>query len=316
MTKINVCVELITPAKAEKWLKNTEEACAADIPLDGKGETFKQRARSPSTIRKYVHTYMRGEWHPDTVEPIKLAIYKGLEVVLDGQHRLAALIEFGRPLNMWVARGVPFSAFSYLDQGAARTMGDILTQKGWKDPALFATIGRLMWREDKGGDPRVNTHKTQVPEAVMAHYLSPKQTTLYALHEKFGYAARKSVADNGPGAHRPGLLYCFIRAYQIDKELALAVAHYLSDPDKYDAPHPVWCDWVKMMRAKVLDLKVVITGQHQAQSNASLCNLILAAFPIAWNVNRAGAKKWGGREGLRKQLENASMKGGQFIAMQ
>lgn len=316
MSKISVGLETITPVKAAGWLKNTEAACAADIPLDGKGETFKQRVLSPGTVRKYLHTFMRSEWNADTVEAIKLSTWKGLEIILDGQHRLTAVVEYGKPVQMWVAHGVPLPAFSYIDQGAARSAGDILTQKGWKEAALFATVGRLMWREDKGGDPRVNTHKTQVTEAVIAHYISPKQRDLYAKHEMFTHATRRAVADNGPGAHRPGLMYSLMRAYDIDPKLALAVAQYLSDTDKNTAPHPVWCDWVKMMRSKVGDLKALVTGQHQAQSNASLCNLILAAFPIAWNVNRAGAKKWGGREGLRKQLENVSMKGGQFIAMQ
>jgi len=77
----------------------------------------------PRVVAKYASDMTEGRW-VDTHEPIAMSVDGNL---IDGQHRLAAVIESGRPQYFWVAiydtqqtaRGLP------IDCGAVRTTADI-----------------------------------------------------------------------------------------------------------------------------------------------------------------------------------------------
>ena len=53
--------------------------------------------------------------------------------VLDGQHRLAAIIKSGVTIRMIVVSGLPDSVYSTIDTGRKRTAGDTLAVKGIKN---------------------------------------------------------------------------------------------------------------------------------------------------------------------------------------
>lgn len=66
--------------------------------------------------------------------------------LLDGQHRLFAIIEFGAPVQITIATGAPESAFETIDTGRTRSAGDILGMAGYLNGGLSAAAAGMIWR--------------------------------------------------------------------------------------------------------------------------------------------------------------------------
>lgn len=119
--------ETITPRKAEELLKlNTHN-----------------RTLRPRRVMQYARTMERGEWDPDTARLTPIAI-NGRELVT-GQHRLAAVIEAGKPVKMFVARGVPRRVRDTIDTGMALTFTDQLKMDGEPYPPVLAGSIRQLY---------------------------------------------------------------------------------------------------------------------------------------------------------------------------
>src|SRR6266487_5152852 len=103
-------VQTITPDKAEELLA----ANTANRPL------------SRSTVRSFAEAMRRGDW---------LVTHQGIAfdtngVLVDGQHRLAAIIEADRPVELTVFTDVAEGTFDVLDIGKRRTAADVLAIEG------------------------------------------------------------------------------------------------------------------------------------------------------------------------------------------
>jgi hypothetical protein len=71
--------------------------------------------------------------------------------LLDGQHRLSAVVRAKVPAEFWVTEGAPFEMFRYLDGGRSRSMYDRLKISGYDDPSQLAAISRKVyaWRSEQ-----------------------------------------------------------------------------------------------------------------------------------------------------------------------
>lgn len=101
-------VQYITPDQAQAYL--SENACF-------------QRAVRRYTVKQYAAAMQRGEWKL-THQGIAIDVNGKL---IDGQHRLLAVIESGITVPMTVTTGVSATAFSVLDIGAKRDISDLLS---------------------------------------------------------------------------------------------------------------------------------------------------------------------------------------------
>lgn len=119
--KLLSCVERITPETAVKWLAKNH---AQNRPL------------RESRIRQYAADIVEGRWR---VTHQGIAFDKD-ETLLDGQHRLHAIVRAGIPCDMMVTRGLTLETFALLDQGAHRTAGDILRLPTWHVASLRCLI--------------------------------------------------------------------------------------------------------------------------------------------------------------------------------
>jgi hypothetical protein len=70
--------------------------------------------------------------------------------VLDGQHRLAALVKANVAVEFWVTEGWPRSTFRQLDGGRMRTMADRLKIEGSANPTQLAAIARQAFYWETG----------------------------------------------------------------------------------------------------------------------------------------------------------------------
>jgi hypothetical protein len=66
--------------------------------------------------------------------------------LLDGQHRMFAIIEVGLPQQMLIATGAPDEAFETIDTGRARTAADIAGMEGVSNPNIVTSAAALIWR--------------------------------------------------------------------------------------------------------------------------------------------------------------------------
>ena len=147
-------VQKINPERASDML----EANTSNRPL------------SRSTVRGFAEAMRRGEW---------LVTHQGIAfdtagTLVDGQHRLAAVIEAGVSVEMTVFTDVPTSTFDVLDTGKKRNAADVLAIEGEKSTALLAAMVRTVWQYENrpdqswsGGAAAVSNH--QIVQALEAN---------------------------------------------------------------------------------------------------------------------------------------------------
>lgn len=91
-------------------------------------------------VAKWAAEISRGAWVLNG-ESIKFATSGDL---LDGQHRLMAIVKAGRAIDTWVVFGLPDSAQDVMDGGKQRSAADVLSIGGHKSSAALAAVARLL----------------------------------------------------------------------------------------------------------------------------------------------------------------------------
>lgn len=121
-------IVMVTPALAESWLtkmgpnrplrKHDVERIAADIK--------------------------KGEWelNGETIKFLKN------DILIDGQHRLAAVVSSGKSVPMEVVTGIREKALQTIDTGRARSFSDVLFIEGGVNVRAVAATAKWLWRYD------------------------------------------------------------------------------------------------------------------------------------------------------------------------
>lgn len=125
-------VQSISPAKAAELM----EANTANRPL------------SRSVVSSFAEAMRRGDWK---VTHQGIAIDTN-GVLVDGQHRLAAIVEADVPVEMTVFTDVPADTFDVLDTGKKRNAADVLAIEGEKSTLQLASMVRTVWLYDNRPD--------------------------------------------------------------------------------------------------------------------------------------------------------------------
>ncbi len=163
-------VQTITPAKAAEMLKSN----TTNRPL------------SRPTVRAFAEAMARGDW---------MVTHQGIAfdvngVLVDGQHRLAAVIEAEVPVDMAVFTDVDDNAFDVLDTGKRRNAADVLAIEGEKSSATLAAMVRTVWMYENrpdltwsGGGAAITNH--QVVQTLALH---PKLRNFVTVGEQIAVA--------------------------------------------------------------------------------------------------------------------------------
>jgi len=120
--------------------------------------------------------------------------------LINGQHRLTALVKYGKPLEMFIAKNVPNEAFKVLDTGRTRTGGDTLRIAGHKAAYTMASACRtiLLYRSGRF-DLRAGRNKGISNTQILAFADENKKQLENIIHEayhvyqKFGFASSPSM---------------------------------------------------------------------------------------------------------------------------
>lgn len=113
---------MITPRLASDW-------------LDKMG---KNRRVSQGLVDKYAADMAEGRWlaNGQTIVMGKSGL------ILDGQHRLLAIVKANMTVPMIVVSGVDDEAFKTIDTGRSRTVSDVLHVMGYPSNVLLAAVAR------------------------------------------------------------------------------------------------------------------------------------------------------------------------------
>lgn len=117
-----VSIETITPADAAKMLESNKENRRLRIRL----------------VRQYARDLAQGRW-TDNNDAICFTADGRL---INGQHRLEAVVSSGQPMRALVARGVSDEAQHQMDAGARRTASDALQLTGHTYAPLLAAAAK------------------------------------------------------------------------------------------------------------------------------------------------------------------------------
>lgn len=115
---------------------------AADMLAYNRSNRPVQSAR----VTLYARQMAAGEWRY-TREPI---IFSDAGRVIDGQHRLMAVIEAMTPITADVAFGAADDCFAFIDVGATRTASDIFAINGVKSWKAISAMTRMVYQYDQG----------------------------------------------------------------------------------------------------------------------------------------------------------------------
>jgi hypothetical protein len=185
-------VQTVTPAKAAEYLDRN----SGNRPITRR------------LVREFAEAMRRGEWR---------VTHQGIAfdtsgVLVDGQHRLAAVVEAGTPVEMTIFTDVPAGAFDVLDTGKRRNAADVLAIEGEKSATMLAAMVRTVWLYRQrpelnwsGGTATVTNH--QIVQTLIEH---PKLRDYVGLGEQIATAtgmiksaagaASYLVAHANPGA--------------------------------------------------------------------------------------------------------------------
>jgi hypothetical protein len=122
MGEVKARVETVTPAKAKKMLLTNHA----------------NRRLTPGRVEQFVGAMQRGEWTLNG-EPLQ---FNGDGTLLNGQHRLEALVQADMPQDFVIVRGVESDAQATMDQGQKRSLTDILQMRGVKFSTTIALSAR------------------------------------------------------------------------------------------------------------------------------------------------------------------------------
>lgn len=139
---VKVARKLVTPELALKYLSSNQG----------------NRKISERQVNFYYKQMVAGDWGA-TGDTIKISIDGRL---LDGQHRLHAIIRFDKPVECFIAEGVDPAMFPMIDTGKPRTASDVLSSAGVGRPTNLASAAKhiMIYDEDLIGKHK---HKDSAP---------------------------------------------------------------------------------------------------------------------------------------------------------
>ena len=178
---------IVTPETAARWLESNRN----------------NRNVRKSVVAKYAKDMRAGLWAPSND-----AICVGTDGrLLNGQHRLSAVVASGASVGMFVITGMPEESFAHMDRGAGRTFADALRSRGAGKTSivLAATLSRAVSYDRGVGGPRAGkkgtwtSHDFGVTDSDKTAYLA-MQPDIERSAEMFGTQAASRATGRCPAS--------------------------------------------------------------------------------------------------------------------
>lgn len=239
----------ITPDLAREWL----------------GRNVQNRNIRRRKVEMYARTMAAGQW-AITNQGIG---FDRAGTLVDGQHRLHAIIEANIPVRMNVTKNLAPTARSHIDTGASRTTADILSvNHGTKNAAIVAAVAKRAVAWDRGF--RWLHNYDPAPEEIEAYVIDPSHDLL----------------------HRAAYVGSYGRKYVPAPPSLVAFTYYLCARQDAEAAETFFVDQlIEGIALNATDPAKVLSKwlAHDAHIKGTTAEFRkLAAIIHAWNLYRAG----------------------------
>tara|TARA_R110000751_G_scaffold55083_1_gene118216 strand:+ start:2550 stop:3398 length:849 start_codon:yes stop_codon:yes gene_type:complete len=142
----------LTPVMAEKFLTKNKGNRSVRI----------------NKVTKYSYQMSNDQWVPNG-DPIRFDLEDNL---IDGQHRLKAAIKSNTTLvDTIVVRGLSAQAYTTIDDGVVRKIGDVLKRENIPNAAEVGALARWMIVIERGFDPRITHQHGQVTKTDIRNWV-------------------------------------------------------------------------------------------------------------------------------------------------
>jgi hypothetical protein len=216
-------------------------------------------------VRQLADAIGRGEWELNG-QTIKISQD---DLLIDGQHRLQAVVESGIPIESLVIRGLPPEAQDTVDTGRKRRLADILRIEGYHDTYVLAAVVNILHRYRNGF--RIDYSQVNAPSSKQALELIE---SVPDIAESVRAARRVNKAIGGP-IGIIGALHCVF--YEIDPEPTEDFFAGLVEGDQQKG------DPLQRFRNQLIRPR---KDRGYMQSPATVAGLMIKAF----NLRRAGRR--------------------------
>ncbi len=240
---------------------------AADALRTSKGN----RSLRPTAIAQMASQMQKGEWAL-TGEPIIFSLDGSL---IDGHHRLTAVVLSGVSILSIVVEGIPQGAFAYIDIGIIRTPGDIFGLAGIVDANNSAAAVRSMleYRAAVGSISISALQGAKNPSK--AHLMELWMKDQEQWQEAASLAGRIYKALHASRAMMTGMVFLFL---SVDSKMARAFCEDVISGAELVEGNPALTFRNNLMRA---------SNTKMAESNR---RSLMVKFCQCWNAYRKGQK--------------------------
>lgn len=181
-SKVRAEVVRVTPQIAGDWLnRNT-----------------RNRPLRPGRVEQLAAVITRGEWE---LNGDAIRWNEDGTALLDGQHRLWAVVEADEPIDTLVVYGIATVAQETMDMGARRNLKDVLALRGIRDAAKLAATLSLMWRWQEGYI-RMPSAKPSPAQAVTLYEACPGLLEVVRESQRWAKHFRMSSAVSAAAQYR------------------------------------------------------------------------------------------------------------------
>ncbi len=253
---VTAVVEKISSSTAAEMLEgNTSNRNVSDYKVD-----------------EYAMAMKKGNF-PFTGEPIQIT-KKGR--LLNGQHRLLAIIKSGVTIELLVVRGVEEDTFKYMDTGKPRSASDVLSIEGIEYPSRIASIAKFAIKFKQGhlgiaANQNTGNGSNKLTNSEVSEFVN-KNHQLLKVSMEYGYSSENNKVRILPGSLLGGLYFVFSK---IDDDKASEFCTKLVNGINLGQNSPI-----RLLRQRLL------------QANKSKSKLApyekLALIIKAWNALRDG----------------------------
>lgn len=120
-------------------------------------------------VSRYSKDIANDKWKEDTGEALKIS---STGAILDGQHRLMAIVKADKGLNLHIVRGLNDEVFKVIDTGAVRTHADIFQVSGAKNNTIIPQIIQTYILLKKGFGIKQNRQTTLTSHELLDIYVN------------------------------------------------------------------------------------------------------------------------------------------------
>lgn len=253
---------LVTPDQAEKWLE----------------KPAKNRKINTRRVGLYAAMMKRGDW---------MLTNQGIAIdefgmLIDGQHRLSAIVESDTPVELLVIQSVPNRAQLVLDQGLKRTPHDqVGLREGWNVTPMHIAVAKCMALSVGGAGVKPRQEMTTDIQLMDRYYVRHHKAVEFAV-------AQLNFRQTIKGVTIAPVIAPVARAYytiDVNKLVRFCevVATGMADR-KGDGPAVVLRNWLLAGRDKAISAR---RGKDR-YAIYKKCELALQAFLDGDSIQRLG----------------------------